>query len=135
VEPAACRHATTLCDRSAPEAEFRKLAEASLILPPAEYNVWLRLPSGRVVCVDALWRSSALIHETNGRRAHARQDLFEDMQERHDELTTAGLAVLHNPARRIWGRPREVITQTERCHLIYDGRGLPPGVAVLSIAG
>jgi hypothetical protein len=120
--------------RSAPEAEFRKLAEASLILPPAEYNVWLKLPTGRVVCVDALWRSSAVIHETNGRSAHAREDLFEDMQERHDELTSNGFVVLHNAPRRIWQHSREVISQVERCHLMHEGRGLPPGVEILTIA-
>jgi hypothetical protein len=120
--------------RSVPEADFRKLAEASAILPPAEYNVWLRLPSGRLVCVDALWRSSAVIHETNGRSAHAREDLFDDMQERHDELTVVGFAVLHNAPRRIWDQPRNVIAQVERCHVMYDGRGLPAGVEIVSIA-
>jgi hypothetical protein len=120
--------------RSAPESDFRNLAEASVVLPPAEYNVWLRLPSGRILCVDALWRSSALIHETNGRRAHAREDLFEDMQERHDELTAVGFVVLHNAPRRIWDHPRTVIAQAERCHVMYDRRGLPTGVEILPIA-
>ncbi len=120
--------------RSAPEADFRTLANSSMVLPPAEYNVWLRLPGGRVVCVDALWRSSAVIHETNGRRVHAREDLFEDMQERHDELTAAGFAVLHNAPRWIWEHPREVIAQVERCHAMNHGRGLPEGVEVLPIA-
>jgi hypothetical protein len=120
--------------RSVPEADFRKLAEASAVLPPAEYNVWLRLPSGRVVCVDALWRSSGVVHETNGRRAHAREDLFEDMQERHDELTAVGFVVLHNAPARIWARPREVIAQVERCHLMHEGRGLPTGVEILTVA-
>jgi hypothetical protein len=120
--------------RSVPEADFRKLADASPVLPPAQYNVWLRLPSGRVVCADALWDSSGLIHETNGRRAHAREDLFEDMQERHDELTTSGFVVLHNSPRRILTRPREVIAQVERCHLTHHGRGLPEGVEVLPSA-
>lgn len=120
--------------RSIPEADFRKIADASVVLPQAEYNVWLRLPGGRRVCVDALWRSSAVIHETNGRRWHAREDLFEDMQERHDVLTAAGFVVLHNSPRRICERPREVIVHVERCHQMYDGRGLPPGVEVLTVA-
>jgi hypothetical protein len=120
--------------RSAPEADFRTLAEASAVLPPAEYNAWLRLPTGRIVCVDALWRSSAVIHETNGRSAHAREDLFDDMQERHDELTAVGFIVLHNAPRRIWDQPRKVIDQVERCHLMHDGQGLPKGVDVLAIA-
>jgi hypothetical protein len=120
--------------RSAPEADFRKLAEASAVLPAAEYNVWLRLPSGRIVCVDALWRSAGVVHETNGRSAHAREDLFDDMQERHDELTAVGFVVLHNAPRRIWDQPRNVIAQVERCHVMNEGRGLPEGVEILPIA-
>lgn len=87
--------------RSAPEADFRALVLASTVLPTVEYNVWLRLSCGRVVCVDALIESSAVIHETNGRSAHVREDLFEDMQERHDAMTTNGFTVLHNPPSRI----------------------------------
>jgi hypothetical protein len=119
---------------SVPEEDFRRLAAASLVLPAAEYNVWLRLRTGRVVCVDALLRSSAVVHETNGRRAHAREDLFEDMQERHDALTASGFIVLHNSPRRLREHPREVIAQVERCHQMYAGRGLPVGVEVLSRA-
>lgn len=120
--------------RSVPEEDFRKLSAASLLLPPVECNVWLRLPGPRVVCVDALFRSSAVVHETNGRRFHAREDLFEDMQERHDALTAAGFTVLHNSPRRLREQPRKVIAQVEQCHARYDGRGLPPGVEVLPIA-
>jgi hypothetical protein len=82
---------------SVPEADFRRLVLSSAVLAAATYNVWLRLPSGRVVCVDARFESSALLHETNGRTAHAREDLFSDMQARHDALTAAGFIVLHNP--------------------------------------
>ena len=117
--------------RSAPEADFRQLALASAVLPPVDYNVWLRLPTGRVLCVDALIASSAVVHETNGRSVHAREDLFEDLQERHDTLTAAGFTVLHSPPSRLRLRGREVISQIERCHLMYDGRGLPQGVEVI----
>ena len=82
----------------------------------------------------ALIESSAVIHETNGRSAHAREDLFEDMQERPDVLTTTGFIVLHNPPRRVHRRGREVIAQVERCHELYDGRGMPAGVTRLAIA-
>lgn len=118
--------------RSAPDADFRKLARSSSILPEIEYNVWITRPIGRIMCVDALIRSSAVIHETNGKGAHKREDLFEDMQERHDALIAAGFTVLHNPRRRLLTRGREVIAQVERCHLMYDGRGLPPGVKILA---
>lgn len=114
--------------RSVGEADFRALAEASAVLPALEYNVWLTLRCGRIVCVDALIASSAVIHETNGRQYHEREDLFIDMQERHDALTASGLVALHNAPRRLQLRGREVISQVERTHLIYDGRGMPPGV-------
>ncbi|HWA67373.1 MAG TPA: hypothetical protein VG899_13515 [Mycobacteriales bacterium] len=117
--------------RSVPEADFRRLADASAVLPQVEYNVWLRLACGRVVCVDALIADSGVVHETNGRSAHAREDLFEDLQERHDALTTSGLIVLHNPPRRLREHPREVVAQVERCHARYAGRGLPSGVTRL----
>jgi hypothetical protein len=121
--------------RSAPEADFRQLVLASPTLPPVDYNVWLRLSTGRTVCVDALIASSAVIHETNGRAAHQRENLFEDMQERSDALVAEGFTVLHNPPSRIRLRGREVIAQFERCHQLYDGRGLPPGVEILPMAG
>jgi very-short-patch-repair endonuclease len=120
--------------RSAPESDFRKLVLASSVLSDVAYNVWLRLPDGRRLCVDALIPSSAVVHETNGRSGHAREDLFEDMQERHDALTASGFTVLHNSPRRIQRRGREVIAQVERCHQLYAGRGLPAGVEILPMA-
>jgi hypothetical protein len=118
--------------RSAPEADFRHLALSSTTLPIPEFNVWVRLVCARIVCLDALIESSALVHETNGRKAHAREDLFEDMQERHDAITASGFVVLHNSPRRIRTRGREVIAQAERTHEIYAGRGMPTGVKRLS---
>lgn len=119
---------------SAPEADLMLLANSSRILPPMEYNVWIQLPGGRRMCLDALVRSSAVVHETNGHSVHARADLFEDMQERHSVLTAAGFTVLHNPPRRIRLHGKQVLAEIEHCHLRYDGRGLPPGVRVLPIA-
>ncbi|HET6910142.1 MAG TPA: hypothetical protein VFH54_12440 [Mycobacteriales bacterium] len=120
--------------RSVSEVDFRGLATASLVLPPLLYNCLLRLPTGRMVSPDALAVDAGLVHETNGRRAHARQDLFEDMQERHDEMTESGLIVMHNTPRRISLQGRAVITQFERVYIRNAGRGLPPGVEVVRIA-
>jgi very-short-patch-repair endonuclease len=93
------------------------------------------LPCGRLISPDALFLASAVIHETNGRGPHARADLFEDMQERHDVLTAAGFTVLHNPPSRLLRQPREVLSEVERCHLREDGRGLPSGVTFVANAG
>jgi very-short-patch-repair endonuclease len=120
--------------RSMAEADFRKIATKSRVLPALEFNVWLRLRCGRVVCVDALIRSSAVVHEVNGRVAHAREDLFEDMQERHDAITTSGFTVLHNSPRRVLRSGEEVVAQVEKCHVMYDGRGMPTGVEIIARA-
>jgi very-short-patch-repair endonuclease len=98
-------------------------------------NVLLRLPCGRLISPDALFLASAVIHETAGRRPHARADLFEDMQERHDVLTAAGFTVLHNSPSRLLRQPREVLSEVERCHVREDGRGLPAGVTIPASAG
>jgi hypothetical protein len=94
----------------------------------------LRLCDGRLISPDALFLDAGLVHETNGRVAHLREDLFEDMQERHDAMTTSGLTVLHNSPRRLALHGREVISQAERCYLRDVGRGLPPGVTLVRLA-
>jgi hypothetical protein len=118
--------------RSAPEGDFRKLAISSLVLPELLYNCTLRLQGGRFISPDALDVEAGLVHETNGRRAHRRADLFEDMQERHDVMTAAGLIVLHNSPARVRRRGREVLAEFERCHERYAGRGLPEGIVIVN---
>ncbi|HWB67096.1 MAG TPA: hypothetical protein VG708_09755 [Mycobacteriales bacterium] len=120
--------------RSAPEVDFLHLAEASVLLPRPLCNPLLRLTDGRLISPDALFVESAVVHETNGRVAHDRQDLFEDMQTRHDALTASGFVVLHNSPRRIRLHGREVISEVERCHARHLGRGMPPGVEILRLA-
>lgn len=116
------------------EAEFRLLAEASATLPALSYNALLRLPDGQLVSPDAIALDAGLVHEVNGRSAHARADLFADMQARHDAMTAAGLVVLHNPPARIRREPRQVLGEVERCYARLAGRGLPPGVVLLRSA-
>jgi hypothetical protein len=119
---------------SVSEADFLGLVALSPVLPTPLCNILLRLPCGRLISPDALFLRSGVVHETNGRRAHARADLFEDMQERHDVMTAAGLTVLHNSPRRLLSSPREVLGEVERCHLRYEGRGLPPGITIVEPA-
>jgi hypothetical protein len=116
---------------SAPEAEFRLLAGALPSLPSLLYNRRLRMPDGTVLRPDAVAPDAPLIHETNGRVAHEREDLFEDMQTRHDYLTTVGFTVLHNPPRRLSRQGRVVIAEFEKCYLRLAGRGWPEGVVLL----
>ncbi|MDQ1748623.1 MAG: hypothetical protein QOD07_2886 [Frankiaceae bacterium] len=113
------------------EADFRLLAEASAVLPPLLYNPLLRLPDGRLISPDALAVDAGLVHEVNGRSTHAREDLFVDMQVRHDTMTVAGLVVLHNAPARLVREPRQVINEFERCYLRLAGCGLPDGVRLV----
>jgi len=117
--------------RSAPEGTFRRLADGSLVLGEVLYNRRLQLPNGRIVVPDALAPEARLVHETNGRGPHQREDLFESMQERHDVMTTAGLILLHNSPRRLRRNGALAIAEFERCYLDNKGRGLPPGVTLL----
>lgn len=110
------------------EADFQLLAQASPIVPPLLYNPLLRLPDGRLISPDALAVDAGLVHEVNGRSAHQRGDLFDDMQVRHDTMTVAGLVVLHNTPARLVREPRQAINEFERCYVRLAGRGLPPDV-------
>jgi hypothetical protein len=117
--------------RSAPENDFRQLVLASRVLPEPLWNCLLRLPDGREISPDALFTDAGLVHETNGRKYHSGDEAFDDMQERHDAMTAAGLTVLHNPPHRIRSESGVVIAQVEECHTRDGGRGLPPGVVIL----
>jgi hypothetical protein len=117
--------------RSAPEADFLVLCEQSKVLPRPMANPLLELPSGRRVSPDALFADAALVHETNGRSAHAAADLFEGMQERHGAMTAAGLTVLHSSPYQLRTDPDRILEQLEACYLRDRGKGLPPGVTVL----
>ena len=120
--------------RSTPEADFLRLVAASTVLPHPLCNATLRLPGGRLVSPDALFVDAGLVHETNGRQAHERADLLEQMQERHDAMTADGLMVLHNSPRRLATHGREAIAEVERCYLRLAGRGLPDGIEIVSLA-
>ena len=119
--------------RSATEGDFRVLAEASPALPPLLYNCVLRLPTGEHISPDALALDAGLVHETNGRKAHARDDLFEDTMVRHTLMTAAGLVVVHNSGSRVIRRGREVIAQFEHCHALHKGRGMPAGIEIVKL--
>ena len=117
--------------RSAPEADLMAICARSLILPPPLLNSLLLLPSGRKVSPDALWEDAGLVHETNSREHHDGEDLFDDTQSRHDEMTEAGLTVLHDSPRQQQRESERILRQLETCYRRLVGRGLPPGVVLL----
>ena len=113
------------------ELDFLKLSRSSRILPEPQLNWLLELPNGRLISPDALYDDAAVVHETNGRDPHGDENPFESMQARHDALTTAGFAVLHNSPRQIRVESRRIITEVESLYSSRRGMGLPPGVKVL----
>jgi hypothetical protein len=117
--------------RSAPEAEFLALCERSKVLPRPLVNALIELPGGRRLSPDALFAEAALVHETNGRGAHAATDVFDGMQERHDAMTAAGLTVLHSSPYQLRNEPERILAQLETCYLRDRGKGLPAGVTIL----
>jgi hypothetical protein len=119
--------------RSVAESDFKSLLSRSKSLPAPLWNCLLRLPDGELISPDALFADAALIHETNGRRYHAAEDKFDNMQVRNDALVTAGFAVLHNPPRRIIDNGPTVLTQIEECFRQRDGLGLPRGVTIVRL--
>ncbi len=121
----------TVGARSAPEIDYLEICAESRVLPRPLVNPLLRLPGGRRVSPDALFEGAGLVHETNGRAPHADEDPFEDMQARHDAMTTAGLTVLHDSPRQLWRERQRVRAQSEQCYQRLAGRGLPPGVSML----
>jgi hypothetical protein len=119
--------------RSAPEADFRRLAIACRGVPKPMFNALLQLPNGRYISPDALLPDAGLVHETNGRLAHEEDDLFSSMQERHDVMTTAGLTVLHNPPRRLLTAGPVVQREWSQCAGRLAGQGLPVGVTIVRL--
>lgn len=117
--------------RSVGELDFVELVGRSRRLPEPRLNWLLELPDGRRISPDALFDSAGLVHETNGRDGHGDEDPFESMQARHDALTVAGFAVLHNTPRQIRTEGRRIVTEVERLYRVREGIGLPPGVRVL----
>jgi hypothetical protein len=117
--------------RSAPEADFLALCGSYAELPRPLVNPLLRLQSGLRVSPDSLFLDSAVIHETNGRGAHAEEDEFESMQVRHDALTAAGFTVLHNSPRSLLRESDRAMREVLACVSRHAGRGVPEGVTVL----
>jgi hypothetical protein len=117
--------------RSVGESDVRQLFASSRILPRPLYNCLLELPSGKRVSPDALIEDAALVHEVNGREAHADEDPFDSMQARHDEMAVCGLTVLHNSPRLISQKGRRLLTEMEQCYSRDRGRGLPSGVRII----
>jgi hypothetical protein len=122
--------------RSPAERDARDLILSSRRVPQPRWNQWVDVGDGKPpVCLDALWEDAAVVHETNGKRYHAWDLTFEDMQARHDRLTAAGLVVLHNTPTRIRRSGPDVLRDIERTYALYRGRGLPASVRLIDPPG
>lgn len=113
------------------EVDLLRLVARSPVLAQPECNSLLRLPSGLLVSPDALWRRARLVHETNGRVAHEREDLLERTHERSGDLEEAGFTVVASTPRQLRQSSDRVVRRLETIFRRQDGLGLPPGVVVL----
>jgi hypothetical protein len=117
--------------RSPAEADARDLMSLSLVLPPARWNVWLRLPDGGPwVCADALIEEAGMVVEINGRTYHAWGLAFEDTEARQLRLEAAGLTVAPLTPRRIAVAGPQALRELEAIYRRLAGRGMPPGVEI-----
>lgn len=82
---------------SAPEARAAHVLRRSRGIPPFEQNVPIRLSNGRVYIADFYWRALRAVLEIDSMEYHLGPTLWRATMDRHLELTTAGLAVVHRP--------------------------------------
>lgn len=118
--------------RSPGEKDLHDAVADSGVLPEPEWNAWLDLGDGLgLVCVDALWRGAALVHEVNGRKWHAWGERFEYTEVRRARLVAAGLVVQSCTPTQLRTTRTAVLGRLERTYAENLGRGMPSGVRVV----
>jgi hypothetical protein len=111
--------------RSAPEAEVRDFLVRAPIPEPL-WNPSLYLPDGSFLAeVDGLIVESMVAIEVDSREHHSVGDDWDDTVDRHTELTSSGLLVVHIVPSRFRANPRKYVERTVRAHQQGLGRRLP----------
>jgi len=122
--------------RSPAEKDARDLILTSRSLPEPLWNQWVDLgDGGSPVCLDALWKAAALVHEVNGKRYHAWGNQFDDMHVRAARLTAAGLIVVQSTAVQVRRDGPATLARLELTHARYNGQELPRGVTLVKDPG
>lgn len=89
--------------RSAAEADAARRLARHPRVPAFEPNVAVRAADGRRYVVDFLWRALRAVLEIDSREFHISAEQWAATLARHNALTAAGLAVLHQPPSAISG--------------------------------
>jgi very-short-patch-repair endonuclease len=94
--------------QSVAEAEFRELILAAG-LPVPRFNERLRRPDGSLLAVaDAWWPEARVAAEVDSREWHLSPADWERTMRRHNQMTAAGIRVLHFSPGQIRRDPRGV---------------------------
>jgi hypothetical protein len=98
---------------SAPEARAAEILRRSNV-PPFEPNAPVRLPTGRVLWVDFLWRDLRAVLEIDSFEYHDDDPRQRDAtDDRHIQLTKLGLAVIHRRPRLVFREPQRFRYEVE----------------------
>jgi hypothetical protein len=93
---------------SAPEARAARLLRRAGV-PPFEQNVRIRLPGGRTVIVDFLWRELRAVLEIDSIEHHFAPADLDATMDRHLLLETLGLSVIHRSPRVVATEPARFV--------------------------
>jgi hypothetical protein len=95
--------------RSAPEAEFKDLVEATSEIPEVRFNPVLHGPSGeRLPTPDAWIEDAAIAVEIDSREYHATAEGWARTLARHNVMAGYGVLILHFTPAEIRSAPEEV---------------------------
>jgi hypothetical protein len=118
--------------RSPAEKLFRDLVMTSRILPEPLWNQWLDLgDDGLAVCADGLWKDAGMLHEVNGKVAHAWGLQYESTSAREERVTTADVIYTQSTPLRLLREGPTIRRNLEVTYLRNAGRGMPPGVTLI----
>jgi len=104
--------------RSAPEAELRDLCLTSRVLPEIVWNPQLTGPGGGPLPTPDGWIDDVgLAIEVDSREFHESPELWAKTLRRHNQLTAAGVVVLHITPRDIRRDPGSALALIETTYL------------------
>ncbi|MEV6965500.1 hypothetical protein AB0M47_10315 [Hamadaea sp. NPDC051192] len=119
--------------RSAPEAELRRLAKQSLILPTISWNPRLADADGNdLPTPDGYLDLAALALEVDSREFHLSPEAWEATLRHHNQLAAAGILVLHFTPKQIRETPHSVLAEIERAYVARLGAGAAYKIRVIS---
>jgi hypothetical protein len=118
--------------RSVAEKDAYTWIRSSSVLPVPTWNQWLDLGDGGAeICTDVLIKEAAMVHEVNGKKAHAWGEQFENTHVKIERLSAAGLVPTQATALRWRRHGAAVLANVERVYLQNKGRAWPENVKLI----